>query len=321
GGFALLAGSQASEAVGRTYFDARILGAPAVFLNLALSGYFIGTGRSAQALAMAIAQNIGNALLNVWFIWGLGLQARGAGLASMASQYLALGVALVLLLASRPRWPSQLRSLLNGDAIRALFALNRDLLIRTLLMLTVFATFTNVSALGGEERLAAFAILIRLHTAAAYVVDGAAFSLEALVGGLWHQGRREELRWLVRFAMTLALAAATVLALVLIVGGPWVYGMLTEHAQVIRIARRFELWMIATLYAGVVAWIFDGLFIGLTWGRRLRRAAWWSAAAFVPGASYAWWVNDPTVLWMAFFAFTAARAATLGKAWRAVERA
>ncbi|MEL6543317.1 MAG: MATE family efflux transporter, partial [Myxococcota bacterium] len=63
--FWLLSGSDATESVGRLYFGARIWGAPAVLLNLAVSGFFIGTGRSAQALAMAIAQNVEHRVSNV----------------------------------------------------------------------------------------------------------------------------------------------------------------------------------------------------------------------------------------------------------------
>ncbi len=320
GAFALLAGSEASEAVGRVYFGARIWGAPAVFANLALAGYFIGVGRSASALAMAFAQNLGNAALNVWFIWGLGLEAYGAGLASMTSQYLAVLVGAGAMVRTQPVWPSTLRALFERRALRSLFDLNRDIFIRTLSMLTVFAVFTNLSALGGEARLAAFAILIRLLTAAAYVVDGAAFALESLIGGVWHSRDYDTVRWLVRYAMQLGLWVAASLVAMLLLGGENAYAVLTEHEEVVTIARRYELFMVATLAFGVVAWIYDGVFIGLTWGARLRQAALWSASAFTPGALYAWSTGSATALWLAFLAFTGARALTLALAWRVALR-
>ncbi|MEO1483985.1 MAG: MATE family efflux transporter [Myxococcota bacterium] len=312
-GFALLSGSAASEAVGRQYFNARILGAPAVFANLALAGYFIGTGKSGQALSMAIVQNIGNATLNVWFIWKLGWAAEGAGLAAMASQYLASLVGTIAFVAGRP--PLRQRDLFSRAGFTTLFRLNGELFIRTLSMLTVFALFTNLSALGGEAQLAAFAILIRILTAGAYIIDGAAFALESLVGGLWHERRYDDLAWLLRLALTIGLGTAALIALALAVAGPTVYAALTEHHDVIALSVRYQPWMLVTLGFGAIAWILDGLFIGLTWGKELRRAALVSMAVFLPGALLAERGGGPHVLWAAFLLFTVARSVTLSWTW------
>lgn len=317
--FSLLAGSPTSEAVGREYFNARVLGAPAVFANLALAGYFIGLGRSGSALAMAVVQNIGNATLNIWFIWGLGWAAEGAGLAAMASQYLALVVGSGVFLAGRPALGQN--RVFTRSGLGTLFRLNGELFVRTLSMLTVFAIFTNLSALGGEAQLAAFAILIRILTAGAYVIDGAAFALESMVGAIWHGKDLGTLRWLLRYALKIAIVTASTIALLIFVGERTLYGILTEHAEVIELSVQFQPWMLVTLGFGAIAWILDGLFIGLTWGRELRQAALVSLTAFLPGAWVAYAGGDPHVLWASFLMFTIARSATLSLAWaRALRR-
>ncbi|MEL6340374.1 MAG: MATE family efflux transporter [Myxococcota bacterium] len=313
--FAMLSGPDTSEAVGRVYFDARIFGAPAVFLNLTIAGFFIGTGRVKSALVTAAVQNVGNALLNIWFIAGLGWAAAGAGYASMASQYIALVVGGILISRRELELRQPWSAVLDRSAIRELFSLNRDLFIRTLSMVTVFGVFTNLSGQGGENRLAGFAILLRLLTVAAYVIDGAAYALETLAGTLWNQRRIDELQALTRFAMFGSLGLAVGLATTLELFGPQLYAIINRHEPVVAIALRYQGWMLLALFFGVVAWIYDGVFIGLTWGRRLRYAALWSASAFVPGAWLAWQLRSGTWLWIAFVMFTAARALTLSWSW------
>lgn len=59
---------------------------------------------------------------------------------------------------------------------------NRDLLIRTLCLLTVFNLFTAKGAGFGAEVLAANAILIQIHYMMAYVFDGFANASSIFAG-------------------------------------------------------------------------------------------------------------------------------------------
>jgi MATE family multidrug resistance protein len=311
-GFALLSGDPEVEAVGRVYFDARIGGAPAHFANVCIVGYLLGCARSSSALAIAIVQNASNAALNVLFIVGLGMAARGAGLASMLSQYLALGLGLFLIAARGTDWRAAFRRARDPQGLSRLFVLNRDIFIRTLSMVTVFAVFTNLSAMGGAVQLAAFAVLIRILTASAYVVDGGAYAIETLAGTLEGAGRRLELRGLVRFAVVAATVFAALLSLLLFGAGESVYGILTQHREVVLLAVDFQGWLVACLFAGALAWILDGLFLGLTWSTHLRNAALISACAFAPLAWWAFSTGEPHYLWCSFFVYTLARPVTLG---------
>ncbi|NIM63014.1 MAG: MATE family efflux transporter, partial [Acidobacteria bacterium] len=85
---------------------------------------------------------------------------------------------------------------------------NRDLLIRTVLLISVFATFTDFSARLGTIALAANSILLRMLNLAAYLIDGAAFACESLGGILLGSRNREALHRLVRMAWTTGLLFA-----------------------------------------------------------------------------------------------------------------
>ncbi len=329
-GFALLSGEAPVEAAGRDYFYARIWGAPATLANFALLGWFLGREESGRALIMASVANFTNVALNVWFIVGLGLAAQGAGLATMASQYAQLAVGLWLLTrAARqdraatpaagflppPGWSRE--EILDRGRMAALVRLNTDILVRTLCLTGAFALFTNFSSLLGTTVLAANAILIRLFYLAAYSIDGAAFATESLAGIFRGAGENTALRRLTRLAMVTGVGFAGVfLAVFFLVPDP-ILALLTNHRDVADRALAAAPWLVPVLLAGAAAFIYDGLFLGLTAGRALRNAMLASTfAVFLPAALAALWLGSNPLLWLALSLFMLARAVTLGWASR-----
>lgn len=339
-GFALLSGEGPVEAAGRDYFYARIWGAPATLANFALLGWFLGREESGRALVMSSVANFTNVLLNVWFILGLGLAAQGAGLATMASQYAQLGVGLWLLTRAarkdrggeestggahrkglRPAlWPPpgwDRPAILDRGRLGALVRLNADILVRTLCLTGAFALFINFSSLLGTTVLAANAILIRLFYLAAYSIDGAAFATESLAGIFRGSGQNAALRRLTRLAMVTGVGfAALFLAVLFLVPGP-ILALLTSHEDVAQRALGAAPWLVPVLLAGAAAFVYDGLFLGLTAGRALRNSMLLSTfAVFLPASLAALWLRSNPLLWLALSLFMIARTVTLAIASR-----
>ena len=323
-GFALLSGEGPVEAAGRDYFYARIWGAPATLANFALLGWFLGREESGRALIMSSVANFTNVALNAWFILGLGLAAQGAGLATMASQYaqLAVGVWLLTRAARKDRGavdrgsadrndaagptrflppPGWSRGeILDRERIVSLVKLNTDILVRTLCLTGAFALFTNFSSLLGTTVLAANAILIRLFYLAAYSIDGAAFATESLAGIFRGAGESAALRRLTRLAMVTGVGfAGLFLAVFFLVPDP-ILALLTNHHDVAARALAAAPWLVPVLLAGAAAFVYDGLFLGLTAGRALRNAMLLSTfAVFLPAALAALWLKSNPLLWLA----------------------
>ena len=74
--FAAFASTDHVETLAGAYFDARIWGAPAYLMGLAVTGWMLGTGRTGQMLAFQIVMNAVNAGLDTWFVARLGLGRR-----------------------------------------------------------------------------------------------------------------------------------------------------------------------------------------------------------------------------------------------------
>lgn len=318
-GFGLLSGEPGVEQAGREYFDARVWGAPATLCNFVLLGWFLGRAESRHVLVMTVAANLANVLLNYIFIMRLGMAARGAGLASMLSQYVMLAVGCAIYLRCRTRVPWRWASVLDRPKLTALFRLNRDILLRTLCLVTSFALFVNGSSMLGTLWLAANSILLRLQIVAAYLVDGAAFASETLAGIFHGRGDRPALRRLFHLSLTTGLGFTLLFLAGLFATKQQVFRVLTSHDDVIAASSDYAWWLVPVLLFGSVAYMYDGLFLGLTEGRRLRNAMLLSTfAVFVPAWGAAVWLESNQLLWFAMAVFMVARTATLWVASRAV---
>lgn len=316
-GLAVLHVAPELQGAAQAYFDARIWGAPAVLANFALLGWFLGREESGRALVMTVTANLANIALNYLFIVRLGWAAEGAGIASALAQYLMLAVAVFLVLrAGRPH-PWRWAEILHRPALLRLFTLNRDILLRTLLLTGTLTAFTAIGGRLGTEVLVANTLLLRLVLFAAYFVDGAAFAVESLAGVFHGAGDRPAVRRLVKLALGTAGAfAATVLALLLLFPRA-VYGLLTNHEPIIAAATALSPWLVPVLLFGAVAFVYDGLFLGLTAGRALRNAMLLSTlGVFVPLATGALLGGGNQLLWLAFTLWMAARGGTLAWAGR-----
>ena len=313
-GFSLFSGAPEVEAAGREYFNARIWAAPAALSNFVLLGWFLGREESGAALIMTVVANLANILCSYVFIVQMGLAAFGAGLGTTISQYLMLATGLVLFYRRPGSIAWTWSDVLEATALRSMFQFNRDILLRTVALISAFAIFTNSSALLGTVVLAANTVLQRLVMLVAYLVDGAAFASESL-GGIFGGARdARSFRKLFRIAMISGLLM-TVPFLALFLGFPrWAIGLLTSHPEAIQTALEYLPWLVPVLGIGAVAYIYDGLFLGLTAGRALRNAMLISLGAFLPLAGLAVYRGNNHLLWFSLVVFMAARGLTL---WRA----
>ncbi|HEX6202386.1 MAG TPA: MATE family efflux transporter, partial [Thermoanaerobaculia bacterium] len=292
--FRLLGGAPGVEAAGREYFDARIWGAPAALANFAFLGWFLGREESGRALAMSATANLVNLGLDWLLIVELGMAAEGAGLATMASQYAQLAVALALFAATRrapaaaagggalPGWSRA--AVFDRERFAALFRLNRDILVRTVCLVGAFAVFTNASSLLGTAVLAANAILLRLFALASYSIDGAAFAAESLAGIFRGAGDRRSLARLTRLALATGAGFAALFVAVLFAAPGPVMALLTSHADVAARATAGLAWLAPVVLLGSLAFVWDGIFLGLTAGRALRNSMLVSLAVFLAAA-------------------------------------
>ena len=314
-GFLLLGGAPEVEAAGRAYFDARIWAAPATLSNFVFLGWFLGREESGAALIMTGVANLANVVLDYVFIVQMDLAAFGAGMGTAISQLLMLLAALILFWARVGKVPWVWSDVWQAQALTRLFRLNRDILLRTVALVSAFALFTNFSSLMSTVVLAANAVLLRWVMLAAYLIDGAAFATESLAGILFGTGDRVALRRLQGLALRSGVAFALPFCALALMRPAAPIRLLTSHPQTVETALQYLPWLAPVLFFGSLAYIYDGLFLGLTAGRALRNAMLLSTfGVFLPLAALALHLENNNLLWASMAAFMMARSATLWKA-------
>ena len=307
------------EVVGQAqhYVAARILGAPATLCNFAITGWLIGTGRSGRALVLASVANIGNALLNVVFIWMMGLEAAGAGYATACGQWLALVVVVATLTGQVGARPARER-VFDRARLRELFSLGGDITIRTICLVTAMSLFTGAGALWGSAALAGQAVLMRVSGLFAYVIDGAAHAVETMAGQAHAAGRNDDATTVLRWGYRVSAVVSLGLGGILLAAPGATVGLLTDIDPVLEHATRWLPWVVVIAFVGGFAYVLDGLFIGIAAGRALRNAMLLSfTAGFVPLFLAALYFRSLPLLWSALLLFMLLRSATLAYAWHA----
>lgn len=313
-GFALLSAEPDVRAAGIAFYNARIWDAPAVLLNLVLMGWFLGREQGRRVIALSLVGNGSNVVFNTIFINLLGWASTGAGLGTALSQYVTLAVGLSLL--AREGGLHKLWTVMpqgwNLQAIKGLFLLNRDILVRTFALVLSFALFTNFSSALGRETLAANTLLLQVVTLSAYFIDGIAFATESFAGRYYGSGDRTHLRRLLTLGGFTSVALGLSFALAFVLFPAPLFGLLTGHQAVIAIVKTYVGWLIPILGLGAIAYMLDGYFLGLTAGKILRNATVLAAGVgFLPLALLAQSLGSAHLLWLALVGLMAARALTL----------
>jgi multidrug resistance protein, MATE family len=309
--FAAIGASPSVDRLARGYFDVRIWAAPATLANYALLGWFIGLGRTDIGLVLQLILNLTNMALDVLFVLGFGWGVRGVALGTASAEYIAAAAGLMIALRYLGRGGlGSWQHVLAPARVARVFAVNGDIMIRSLALIAVFVWFVAQGARQGNLILAANAILLQFIGVAAYFLDGLAFAAEALVGRALGAARRAELTRAVRLTTVWAAATAALLAVVYASAGPWLIDALTLSLPTRAAARHYLPWAAGAPLLGVWAFQLDGVFIGATRTADMRNAMLLSCLIFLG----AWWLLTPfgnAGLWAAFYVHYGARTGTL----------
>lgn len=312
-GLDLLDGSAAVRSHARDYFEVRALAAVPALANIALLGWFLGLQNARYGLIQQAVINGLNALFAVWLVYGAGMGVEGVAWAAVVGQTAGLVVALVLARRLLRRIGGRFAPdrIFDLGRLRAMIAVNRDIFIRTVCLLTGTAFFMDRSAALGEVALAANAVLMVFQSLSAYAMDGFAQATEAVVGKATGARDRRQLDTAVAAGTLCALMVALAASVLYALFGGTIIDLLTGIDSVREAAGAHLLWAIVLPVASIWAFQLDGIFIGATRTAEMRNAMIASLIAFVA-------IGLPLVaqfgnhgLWAAYVAFMGARAATL----------
>jgi MATE family multidrug resistance protein len=295
------------------YCGIRIWSAPASLANYTILGYLLGRQRARTALLLQTAINVVNVGMALLLVAGKHWGIAGIATATLTAEWTGCVLGLGILLAGGVH-PRHLRwsEITHSPSLRHLFALNRDILLRTLSLVAAYAWFTRTGARSGDAILAANAVLLNFHMIAAYALDGFANATEALVGAAIGAGRRTDYRAILTAASSSAFVVAALISLAYLIFGKQIIAVYTDQNSVRILAAQFLPWAVVLPIVAVWSFLLDGIFIGATRASELRDSMLISFAGFLALAVA---LNSPFGnhgLWCALLVFMALRAITLG---------
>ena len=265
-----------------TYFYIVVWGAPASLGLFALTGWFIGMQNTRLPMLVSICQNVVNILASLLLVYGLDMKIEGVALGTVVAQY--AGVLLGVLLLVR-----YYRRLWRGIAVRDVFLkselvrffrVNRDIFLRTVFLVAVNFYFTSAGARQGAVVLAVNTLLLQLYLLFSYVMDGFAYAGEALGGRYWGAGNRVAFSAVVERLFRWGALMVMLFTAVYVTGGMPFLHLLTDEPQVVAASREYVWWAYLIPLVGVAAFVWDGIFIGITQTRGMLQSSLIAAAVF-----------------------------------------
>ena len=268
--------------IAQTYFYIVIWGAPAVLGLYSLSGWYIGMQNTRFPMFISIMQNVVNILASLTLVYGFGMKIEGVALGTVIAQYAGFLVALGLLLRyyGRLRGYLVLRGTFVREAMGRFFHVNSDIFLRTLCLVAVNLFFTSAGARSGAVILSVNTVLMQLYLFFSYFMDGFAYAGEALGGKTYGAHNRSAFHETLRRLWLWTLIVTTVFTILYLCCGEWIISILTDEPQVIEAAQAYLWWTWLIPVAGCVAFIWDGIFIGITATRGMLVSSFVSALVF-----------------------------------------
>ncbi|NPD44935.1 MULTISPECIES: MATE family efflux transporter [unclassified Lentimicrobium] len=309
-GVNLLGASEAINSEALKYFHIRIFAAPATLGLYAIMGWFIGRQDTRTPLYLALLINIGNILFNIIFVFGLDMKSEGVAWGTLIAQYIGFTTGLfVLIKRSKPMWKNwTLIEMLESSELKKFFGVNRDIFIRTILLLVSLTFFTASSARMGQEILAINTLLFQFFLFFTYFIDGFANAAEALVGKHIGEDKHASLKPLVYKIFTWGFFISLPFSLLYFLFGSQIMGILTDLPHLIQSAQPYFIWIGIMPIISFAAFIWDGVYIGATEAVPMRNSMIVSSLfVFFPLFFVLYPLFGNHGLWFAFIAFLMSR--------------
>ena len=315
GDFALwaLAPSESVKELALKYFHICVWGAPALLTTLVIKGWLLGMQNSKYPMIIAVSINILNIFFSLMAVFVFKVGFIGIAIGTVLAEYSGTFIAITLLLSKYRKnlMPIGVKSLINGGGIGRFFKVNSDIFFRSLFLQAVTFSFTTIGARAGDVILAVNAMIMQLYLFYSYFLDGFAFAGEAIVGRNYGAGDFAEMKKSVRNLFAWGFGVALIFTSVYGFGLEYIVPFLTDDVSMFDAIVDNRLWCILFPVLGVSAFIWDGVFIGLTATRQmlmctLCAAAGFFALYFLGGVEF-----SNIRLWSAFLTFLVIRGIVL----------
>jgi len=285
----------------RTYYNIRIWAAPATLMIMTCKGWFIGMQDGVRAMVIDLVVNGVNMLASYLLAVHTSLGVAGVAYGTLIAQWTGLITALAMI-AVRYKLNFQIFKSSNFQIFKfdtRFVKLNADLFVRSLCFIVVYVGWTFICSSYGDVELAASALMMKLFMLFSFFIDGFAFAGEALVGKAIGEVGCDRLRTqpcgaessnfqifkssnnpLIRILFAWGTGVGLLFSLLYLLFPEALFSSLTSDSEVVATMYHYLGWLVAMPIVSMLAFMWDGIYVGATRGKEIRNAMLWAAFAF-----------------------------------------
>ncbi|MEQ1772608.1 MAG: MATE family efflux transporter [Burkholderiales bacterium] len=270
--FWIIDASAQVEHYAREYFLIRVWSMPAVLGSYAIIGWFYGLRNVRTPLLIQVFVNCLNIVLALLFVFVFHWDVPGVAAASLIAEYAGLLLGLYSVWRTLREMPGDGRRarLLDPVQLRRMVAINGDIVLRTVCVVSVLGFFMAKSAELGDVQLAANQVLHHFLVFTSFALDGVAHAAEAILGE--SVGRRDRAAFMHdrRVVFLWSGVVGVINILIYAVAGHAIIALMTSIPEVRAAAASWLWWPTLMPLASVWAYTYDGVYLAATRTRIMR---------------------------------------------------
>lgn len=250
------------EKAATTYFKILIWGAPFVLTNYVLLGWLMGLGNIKASMTMQISGNLLNIILDIIFVTVFNFKVEGVAYATLISQIFSTFLGVYFIFPYTYHKYIDLKSIINKKELISIFCVNRDLMVRTICLVSHNNLFTMASSNLGGDILATNAILFQIMSIISYAFDGIANTASVFAGRA--RGQKDNLLMKICWKKTFYWGVIFVIltTVIYLIFSDSIIRIFTKLPNIILLAKEYSKWILLYPAIAFLGLTFYGVFTG-----------------------------------------------------------
>ena len=254
------------------YLDIRFWSIPAVFIRDIFIGYLIGIKKVSYAMRIIISINLLNIALDYLFVFVFAMSIDGVAYASLIAES-SIYVYIVYFLVKNNEFLNKaifLESFQKLSNLKNKLIVNGNMFIRSIILMTCFASFMSLSANYGEIVLAANTILLNFFFIFSYGMDAFAHASEVLIGNSVGERNSSKYDQVVKSSFKFVYIILLLFLVIFLLFSTNIINLITDHSNVVSVVTENIIFLFLVVIFGSIAFCIDGILIGALQHIRMR---------------------------------------------------
>ena len=259
----------------KDYLFIRMIGLPFGLINIVFLGWYFGIQKTKFVMIQLFIINFTNIIFSIYFAVYLNFGISGVAIGSFTSQICGfiISIYMYFIIANPNDFKKfKLKTLIFTSTILRIFNISRDLFIRTMFLVFAKAFLIKKSSDLGINELASMEILLVLFSLCSYTIDAFAHSAETLVGNSIGSRNKKELKSSIYLTFEMAFLFSFFIAILLFFLRDLIISSITDIEPLRKIIQDLWILVIITPPISVLAFQYDGIFVGSTLVKEMRNS-------------------------------------------------